>query len=128
MIKKGFAILALSSLLLASLPALADAVSALNLPACCNTVYCPMHHRQSENRPQGKGICSMPGHSTQDDCSMHACDMSASPAVGSVLFVLAAPVAISRQANVEPAPIRNSGFVPFHLNLPSTPPPRTVPS
>ena len=128
MIRKIFAILALSSLLLASLPALAESVSASGLPACCNTVFCPLHHRQTRDLERDKCICGTQGQGAGNDCSMRACDTPANPALGTALFVLAAPMAISYQTSAEPAPIRVAGFIPFHLNLPSTPPPRTLPS
>lgn len=127
MIRKISAILALSSLLLASLPALAESLSASALPACCTAAYCPLHHRQARDLDRDKNLCGAAGQRTGEDCSMRACDMPANPAVGTALFVLAAPVTISYQTHAEPAPIQVSEFIPFHLNLPLTPPPRTLP-
>lgn len=128
MLRKFLAILSLAALVLAALPTLAESFSASNLPACCNTMYCPMRHRQSGNLQQDKSICGALGHAAGNDCSMRACDMSSNPMVGTALFTLVAPVAIAYRTNTEPAPIQVSDFFPFHLNLPSTPPPRTLPS
>jgi hypothetical protein len=128
MLRKFLAILALSTLLLASLPALAESLSASELPACCNTVYCPLHHRQGGNLQQDKGNCDAQGHSAGNGYSMRACDTPPNPVAGTALFVLVAPVAIAYRAIAEPAPIHVSLSFPIHLNLPSTPPPRTLPS
>ena len=127
MIRKLFAILALSSLLLASLPALAESLSASALPACCTADYCPLHHRQARDLDRDRNLCGAAGQQAGNDCSMRACDMPANPAVGTALFVLAAPVTVSHQIHAEPAPIQAWEFAPFHLNLPLTPPPRTLP-
>lgn len=128
MLRKFLAILSLTALILAALPALAESFSASNLPACCNTMYCPLHHRQGGNLQQDKSICGALGNAAGNDCSMRACDMTPNPAVGTALFVLATPMAIAYRTSAEPAPIQVSDFFPFHLNLPSTPPPRTLPS
>jgi hypothetical protein len=128
MLRKFLAILALSALLLATLPALEESLLASELPACCNTMYCPLHHRQTRDLQRDKSNCDAQSHSAGNDCSMRACDTPPNPAVGTALFVLVAPMAIPYRTNAEPAPIQISGFFPFHLNLPSTPPPRTLPS
>ena len=52
--RKIQAVAALVALLLASIPALAESLAAPDLPACCNTVYCPMHHRQARDLQQDK--------------------------------------------------------------------------
>jgi hypothetical protein len=127
MIRKGFAILTLFSLLLASLPALAESLSASGLPPCCNTVYCPLHHRQARDLERDKSLCGAAGQQSGNDCSMRACDAPSSAAVGAELYVLAAPVAIPLHFHGERAPIQASAFFLFHLNLPSTPPPRALP-
>lgn len=124
MLRKLLAIVSLSGLLLASVPALAESLSAPNLPSCCNSIYCPMRHHQSGNQDMPQ--CNMPGHSLQNDCSTHACDMAQNPAVGTPLFVLMAPVALAQSEGAEPAPIQGSPFFAYHLNLPLTPPPRTL--
>jgi hypothetical protein len=128
MIKKLSAALTLFALLIASVPALAESLAPADLPACCNTAYCPLHHRQTQDLKKDKSMCGSPGQMAGNDCSMRACDAPQNPAVGTSLFVLVAPVGLSYQAYVEPAPIQVSGYFPFHLNLPSTPPPRTLPS
>ena len=128
-VAKRFLIAAsLFALLTASVPGLAESLSTSNLPACCNSVYCPMHHRQVRDLDQDKNNCGAQGQRDGNDCSMRACDTSPNIALGTAPFVLAAPVEISYLMNSEPAPIQISGFLPFHLNVPSTPPPRTLPS
>jgi len=114
--------------LLASVPTLAESLSAPDLSACCNTSYCPLHHHQVQDFQRDKSNCDAQGHSAGNNCSMRACETAPNPAVGTALFVLVAPIALTYRASVEPAPILVSSFVPFHLNLPSTPPPRTFPS
>jgi hypothetical protein len=128
MIRKFLAIFALSTLLLTSLLPLAESLSAADLPACCNTAYCPLHHRQGGNLQQDKSICGAQDHTAGNDCSMRACDTAQNPVVGTALFVLTAPAEIAYRASAEPATILVSLFFPVHLNFPSPPPPRTLPS
>jgi hypothetical protein len=47
--RKFLAVTALFALLAVTTPALADSLSASDLPACCKTSYCPLHHRQGRN-------------------------------------------------------------------------------
>ena len=126
--RKLQAILALLALLVASVPTLAESLSASDLPACCNTSYCPLHHRQGVTFQQDKTDCGAHGQAAGNDCSMRACDAAPNPAVGTALFVLVTPIAIVYRSSAEPAPILVSRFFPVSLNIPSTPPPRTLPS
>src|SRR6267154_1597590 len=126
--RKLQAFAALLTLLLASVPTLAESLPAPDLSACCNTSYCPLHHHQVQDLQRDKSNCDAQGHSAGNNCSMRACETAPNPVVGTALFVLVAPIALTYRASVEPAPILVSSFVPFHLNLPSTPPPRTFPS
>ena len=119
---------ALVGLLLAGVPALAESFSASGSPVCCNTTYCPVHHRQNRDLQKDKSNCDAKSNSKEDDCSMRACDPAASPVVEIAPFVLVAPVAIGYQAGLEPAPVLLSRFFPINVNIPSTPPPRTLPS
>jgi hypothetical protein len=126
--RKLMAVIALFALLLTSVPALAESLSASELQACCNTAYCPLHHHKVQDLRKDKSHCDAQGHAAGNDCSMRACDTSPSPAVGNALYVLTVPAAIAYRASSEPAPMCVSLFLPVHLNLPSTPPPRTLPS
>jgi hypothetical protein len=126
--RKLQAIAALVALLMAGIPALADSLATPDMSACCTTSYCPLHHRNTKDLQKDKSICDTQGHSTENDCSMRACDMAPNPAVGTALFVLGAPMSISYRPVAEPVPALFSEFFPFHLNLPTTPPPRTLPS
>jgi hypothetical protein len=126
--RKLLAVAALLALLTASTPVLAESLSASDSPACCNTAYCPVHHRQSRDMQQDKSNCDTAGHPASSHCSMRACDAMPNQVVGTALFTLAAPITISYEATVQAAPLSLSGFVPFVVGLPSTPPPRTLPS
>ena len=128
MLRKILAILSLSAMLLASIPALAESFAASDLPACCNTAYCPLHHHQARDLNRDKSLCGASGQAAQNDCSMRACDMAPNPAVGTPLFVLVTPPAIAYHVEAVRAPLAASLFFAIHLNLPSTPPPRTLPS
>ena len=128
MLRKILAILSLSALLLASVPALAESFAASGFPACCNTTYCPLHHRQARDLDRDKSLCGASGQAAQNDCSMRACDMPPNPAVGTPLFVFVTLPAIAYHVEAGRAPLAASLFFAIHLNLPSTPPPRTLPS
>jgi hypothetical protein len=126
--RKLLAILALLTLVVTSVPALAESLSASDMPACCNTGYCPLHHRQGVGFQQDKSECGGHGQSAGSGCSMRDCGAAPKPAVGTALYMLVAPVAIMYQTSAEPAPILVSRFFPVPLNNPSTPPPRMFPS
>jgi hypothetical protein len=126
--RKLLAVAALLALLAASTPALAESLSASDSPACCNTTYCPVHHRQGRDIQKDKRNCDTAGHPARNDCSMRACDATPTQAVGTALFTLAAPITISYEATVQATPLSLSSFVPFVVSLPSTPPPRLLPS
>lgn len=122
--------LAASTLLLVMLlpsPALlAGALLAADLPACCNTSYCPLHHRQASDVERDKHLCgsmSIPGHT---DCAMRACDAAPSPAVSAVIFVLVTPVALRAPSAAEAVAtpsLQSSPSAPASL---LTPPPRPL--
>ncbi len=125
--RKLQAVAALIALLTASVPALAESLSASSLPACCNSVYCPMHHRQG-HQPQGdKSNCDSQSSSSGNEC-ICACDTTPNPIVGATPFVLMAPLAMRSPAGVWPAQIQGARFAPFVVSIPLTPPPRTLPS
>ena len=126
--RKLLAVAALLALLAASTPALAEAVSASDLPACCNTTYCPVHHRQGRNMQKDKSNCGAQGKMAGADCSMRACDTTPNRAVGTAPFTLAAPITIFYEATAQAVPLSFSCFLPFVVSLPSTPPPRAFPS
>jgi len=122
--RKLAAALALVALILPSISAFAQALSAADLQACCNTVYCPVHHRQGRNLQKDKSDCdakSMPG---QNDCSMRACDAPPNPALGTAAFILVAPFVL-RAPLLAAAPVVLA-FESFssRVTFPLTPPPR----
>src|SRR5579864_1148484 len=114
-------------MLLPGLTTLAETLAAANLPACCNTTYCPVHHRQSRDLQKDKSNCDSRGMPAQKDCSMRACDTPQAPAVGTPSFVLVAPVTLSVPTAAEAAPLAAALFSPFVTAVPLTPPPRILP-
>ncbi len=128
MTRKIQAVVALVALLIASVPTLADTLAASNLPACCNTVYCPLHHRQARDLQQDKSKCDSKGNPARNDCSMRACDPAPQPVVGTVLYLLVTPPAIRYAVNAEPARFPITQHFAFAVSIPLTPPPRTLPS
>jgi hypothetical protein len=126
--RKLLAIVALLALLAASTSAFAESLSASNSLACCNTAYCPVHHRQSREMQKDKINCDAHGKTGTPDCSMRACDPAPNQAVGTTSFTLAVPITISYEATAQAAPLSFSAFVPYVFSLPSTPPPRLLPS
>jgi hypothetical protein len=75
-----------------------------------------------------KSNCDAHGKTGAADCSMRACDPAPNQAVGTAPFILAAPITIFYEAAAQAAPLSLSGFAPHVVRLPSTPPPRLLPS
>ena len=128
LMRRFAAIAALLALFLPGISALADTLSASDLPACCNTVYCPLHHRQMQSLQKDKINCDATRTPGQNDCSMRACDAAPNPAVGTPEFVLVTSVALRGPAVAETAPVLASRFFSYVVTVPLTPPPRTFPS
>ena len=124
-VRKFAAIAALVALLLPCVSALAETLSAADLPACCNTMYCPLHHRQSNDPQKDKGLCNAMGTGGRNDCSMRACDAPTNPIAGTAAFVLVAPIALRLPFVTEAAPASAFEFFSFLASIPLTPPPRT---
>jgi hypothetical protein len=127
-VRKLAAVAALLALLLPGVSAMAETISAADLLACCNTSYCPVHHRQARNLQKDKSNCDANGTPGQNDCSMRACDAAPNPIVGSAAFVLVTPVALRGPAIAEATPALSSLSFPYFASIPLTPPPRTFPS
>jgi len=127
-LRKLAAIAALLALLLPGVSGLSETLSAAGLPACCNTVYCPVHHREMSRLQKDKSDCHAIGMPGQNDCSMRACDAAPNPIVGTAAFILVTPVALRGPAVAEAAPALTSQFFPYVATIPLTPPPRTFPS
>jgi hypothetical protein len=126
--RKLAAIAALLALLLPGLSSLAQTLSAADLPPCCSSTFCPMHHREGRNSQAGQNNCNGMGAPGQGDSSMRGCDATPNPAVASPIFVLPAIVSLSGPAMAEVAPASASAFLPYVATIPLTPPPRTFPS
>jgi hypothetical protein len=118
------AVAAILALLLPTFSVLTEIVSADNLPACCNTAYCPLHHRQMSDVQKDKSLCGAMGASGTQDCSMRACDSMASPLVGSALFVLITPIVLRAPTVAEATPTLAFQHFPFLTATPLTPPPQ----
>lgn len=123
--RKLAAVVALLALILPGVSALAGSLSAADLPACCNTVYCPLHHRQMSDLQRDKANCDAMGGSGQMDCSMRACDAAPAPIVGTAVFILIVPVTLRGPVVAGTAPAPVSRFFPYVVTIPLTPPPRT---
>jgi len=127
-IRKLATVAALLALLLPGLSTLVETLSAADLPACCNTAYCPVHHRQARNLQKDKSNCDAKGIPGQNHCSMRACDAAPNAIVGTAAFVVVTPVALRGPATAEATPALASLFFPYVAAIPLTPPPRTFPS
>jgi hypothetical protein len=125
---KFAALMAIVALLLPGFSALAETLSAAELPACCNTTFCPVHHRQARDLQKDKSNCAGLGTSGQNDCSMRACDTAPKPIVGTSAYDLVTPIALRTPSFAGAAPELPSGCSPFVATIPLTPPPRTFPS
>lgn len=126
--RKSLAVAALIALLIASAPGLSRSLYASDLPACCNTEYCPMHHHRASEQQTDKSNCDSHGNSAGNDCSMRACDTTASPVVGTAPFVLVTPATTRVPSSAEPTQMQASRFLPSIISIPLTPPPRILPS
>jgi hypothetical protein len=126
--RRFLAAASLVALMVTSVSGLTEALAASNLPGCCNSVCCPLHHRQSGGSQKDKSNCGAMGVPGQNDCSMRTCDPAPSPVVTSVAFVLAPPIALQAPAGTQPTPIQAPEIVLFVASIPSTPPPRISPS
>src|ERR1700736_2512531 len=115
--RKLLAVAALFALLAATTPALAESLSASDSLACCNTTYCPVHHRQGRDMQKDKSNCGAHGKPAMADCSMRACDAVPNQAMGTAPFVLAAPARIFYEATTQAAPLSFSAFVPYVESL-----------
>lgn len=127
--RKLGAVTAILALLLLGLSGVAETLSAAaDLPACCNTAYCPVHHRQGRNLQKDKTECGTMGTPGQNSCSMRGCDAAPNPIVGAAAFILVAPAVPRAPVSAEAAPDSPSNWIPNFAFIPSTPPPRTFPS
>jgi hypothetical protein len=123
-IRKFAAVAGLVALLLPCAFMLAETLSASDLPACCNTAYCPLHHRQMSELQKDKNNCGAMGAAGQNNCSMRACDAAPTPMVGTFTFVLVTPVILRVPALAEATAVLASQSFPFVAAAPSIPPPR----
>jgi hypothetical protein len=75
-----------------------------------------------------KADCDTHGKTGATDSSMRACDDTPHQTMGNAPFTLAAPLTILYETTTQRAPLSLAAFFPFVVSLPSTPPPRTLPS
>jgi hypothetical protein len=125
-VRKFEAIAALLALLLSTVSTLAGTLSASELPACCNTDYCPLHHNAKNSPQKDSPNCpgkNMPG---QGGSTIRSCDSAPNPIVGTALFVLITPVALCVPVTVETACVLPPPSISSFMAIPLTPPPRSV--
>jgi len=123
--RKFAAVTALVALLLPVASTLAGLAYAAELPACCNTNYCPLHHNNRSNSQKDSSDCpgkGMPGQGP----SVRACDTAPNPIVGTSEFVLVKPLSLRAAITTEVAFSFVAPFVPSFTAIPLTPPPRTI--
>ena len=125
-IRKLAAILAVIALLLPGVSALAESISAADLPACCNSAYCPLHHRQMSGTQKGNALCGAMGAPGGHDCSMRSCGGSTNPVLGTVLFELVTPVSLRAPAPAEAASAAIFQNFQSVTSIPLTPPPQSL--
>src|SRR5690348_5365461 len=113
MVRKLAAVTALLALLLPGFSALTDSLSAADLLACCNSSYCPVHHRQGRDFQTDKSNCDSKGIPGQHDCSMRACDAAPNPAIGLTALVLVTPVGLRGPSLAGTAPALAPQFPPY---------------
>src|SRR6202035_2196890 len=106
---------------------MAESLSSGDLLACCNTAYCPLHHRQMSDVQRDKNECGAVGAPGERDCSMRACDAAPAPAVGTALLILVTPVILRAPVAAEAATAPASQYFPYVVAIPLTPPPQTLP-
>ncbi len=127
-LRKLATVAALLALFLPALSTLAESLAAADLPPCCNSIYCPMRHRQANGAQNSEVQCGGMGTPSQSGSSVRACDNTTNPAVGTAELVLVTPIILRGPAPAG-ATFRSAAmFFPFVASNPSTPPPRTLPS
>jgi len=123
--RKFAVVAALLALILPGASAVAETLSADRLPSCCNTAFCPVHHRPMGAGQKGMGNCDSVGTPGQNDCSLRACDSAPRPVVVATAYLLSAPLLLRGPVAQRAAIFDMSPFFPFAATIPLTPPPRT---
>lgn len=118
----------LLALLMPCASVLASALSAADVPVCCNTGYCPLHHRPDRDSQAGKTDCDTMRNSGLINSSMRACDPAPAAIASLGPLVLVAPVALRTPSAATGAPVFVSSFFPYFIAVPLSPPPRTLAS
>lgn len=127
-VRQLIATVALLALLLPCVSSLVETLSAADLPVCCKTAFCPVHHKQQRDLQKDKTNCATMGIPGQTNCSMRACDTAPNPVAGTAAFVLVVPLALRVPAVAEAAPASASQFHRYVTKAPLIPPPRILPS
>jgi hypothetical protein len=123
--RKIAATVAFLALLVPSVAPLAESLSASELPSCCNTSYCPLHHRDAGDLQRDRKNCDTAGTPDRKACSMRACDSVGHPAVGPALYILVSPISVRELPWSEGAFFSKFLAFPYVADFPLTPPPRT---
>lgn len=123
-IRKLLATIGLLTLVFSGFSTLAETLCAADVPVCCNTDYCPLHHTPSRKSGAAHTNCDAMRIPGQTDCSMRACDSAQNVAVRSTDFAPVATLYVRGLAIAEAAPISRTPLLPHLTTLPATPPPR----
>ncbi|HLJ22966.1 MAG TPA: hypothetical protein VKT71_02585 [Candidatus Acidoferrales bacterium] len=125
-LRKLAAMAGLLALLMPCVSVLAGTLSAAEVPICCNTAYCPLHHRPDPDSKTGKSDCDTMGNSGLTKSSLRACDPAQTAVASLGPVVLVGPVALRSPSAANGAPVFVSAFFPYFIAVPLSPPPRTA--
>jgi hypothetical protein len=123
-IRRLLAMIGLLTLVFSGFSTLAETLCAADVPMCCNTDYCPLHHSPSRKSGAAQTNCDAMRIPGQTDCSMRACDSLQTVTVRTTDFAPAATLDIRGPAIAQATPISLTPRLPYVATLPATPPPR----
>jgi hypothetical protein len=127
-IRKLAAITGLLALLLPGFAVLVTALSAADVLACCNTAYCPLHHRQAPDSQNEKSDCDAARNPGMVKSSMRACDAAPAMTVAMAPFVLATPAALRTPSGAGAVTFTIAVVFRGFTAVPLSPPPRALAS
>jgi hypothetical protein len=123
-IRRLLATIGLLTLVFSGFSTLAETLCAADVPVCCNTDYCPLHHSPSRKSGAAQTNCDAMRIPGQTDCSMRACDSVQNVAVRTTDFAPVATLDIHGPAVAEATSTSRIPLLPDVAAMPATPPPR----
>jgi hypothetical protein len=123
-IRRLLATIGLLTLVFSGFSTLAETLCAADVPVCCNTDYCPLHHSPSRKSGAAQTNCDAMRIPGQKDCSMRACDSAQNVAVRTTDFAPLATLDVYGPAVAEATPISQTPLLRYVVTMPATPPPR----